>query len=524
MAVAVEKSRYHGAYKWIAMIVTMIGFIMTELDESIVNVAVPKMMADFGVTLSSIEWVTTVYMLANAIFMPMTGWFREKTGYKNMYVASLVMFTFGSVLCGVAWNFPMLIIARVIQAISSGIIMPTVMAMITEIFEPEERGTAFSFMAIVFIFPLFGPILGGYLTDYFGWRSIFFINLPIGIIGSVAAFELLLNDKPAKAEQKPFDFWGFGFLSVFLICALLGISKGQSEGWTSAYIITCMTLASLGLTGFILVETSIKDPLMDLKLYKIPLFANMSILTVVRSAGMFGSIFLIPVFVQQQLGYTAVQSGMLMFPASVVMIAVMPLVGKLADKTGPKVPTLTGLAMVAISSYMYVNITASTSTWGLIYPMAIRNVGIALMVAPLMTAFMNVVPKDKIAVASSMNNILQQIGGAMGIAFFTAVMSNRSVFHIAIAGQNMKQGSEAMARSMELIMRHVHSLGYDMSTSLLTSGALCMNNIIHSAIIRSFQDTFFIAALAAAVSIPLAFLLPSKLVKAPGAGEVKDMG
>ncbi len=511
MPAVIEKPKYEGSYKWIVMIVTMIGFVMTELDESIVNVAIPKIMADFGVTLSSIEWVTTVYMLANAIFMPMTGWLREKTGYKNMYVLSLVFFTIGSVLCGIAWNLPTLIIARVIQAVASGIIMPTVMAMMTEIFPPEERGTAFGFMAIVFIFPLFGPILGGYLTDYFGWRSIFFVNLPIGIIGTVAAVEILRSDKPADVKQKPFDFWGFGFLSVFLICTLLGISKGQSEGWTSTYIITCLTLASLGLTGFILVETNISNPLMDLRLYKIPLFANLSILTVVRSATMFGSIFLIPVFVQQQLGYTAVQSGMLMFPASLVMIAAMPFVGKLADKVGPKVPTIVGLIMVAISTYLYVNITASTSQWSLIYPMAIRNVGIALMIAPLMTAFMNMVPKDKIAVASSMNNILQQIGDAVGIAFFTAVMSSRSVFHIAIAGQNMKSGTQAMAQSAGLIMEHIHSLGLNIGAAATAARALCMNSIIQSAVIRSFQDTFFIATVAAALSIPLAFLLPLRV-------------
>jgi DHA2 family multidrug resistance protein len=255
---------------------------------------------------------------------------------------------------------------------------------------------------------------------------------------------------------------------------------------------------------------------MNLRLYRIPLFANMSILTVVRSAAMFGSIFLIPVFVQQQLGYTAVQSGMIMFPASLVMIVAMPFVGKLADRIGPKVPTLVGLILVAISTYLYCNITAATSSWGLIYPMAIRNVGIALMVAPLMTAFMNVVPKDSIAVASSMNNILQQIGGAVGIAFFTAVMSSRSVFHIAIAGQNLKNGSQALARSTALIARHIHTLGPNIIASITAARSLCLNNVIQSAVIRSFQDTFFVATVAAVFSIPLAFLLPAKLIKAHG--------
>jgi DHA2 family multidrug resistance protein len=205
---------------------------------------------------------------------------------------------------------------------------------------------------------------------------------------------------------------------------------------------------------------------------------------------------------------------MLMFPASLVMIAAMPIIGKLADKVGPKIPTLTGLCLVAISSFLYVNINASTSSWGLIYPMIIRNVGIALMVAPLMTAFMNVVPREKIAVASSMNNILQQIGGAVGIAFFTAVMTSRSVFHIAIAGQNMKSGSQAMAQSAEVITRHIHSLGLTINSSMMAARSLCLGNVIQSAVIRSFQDTFFIAAAAAAVSIPLAFLLPAKLIKA----------
>lgn len=250
-------------YKWKVLVIVMIGTLMSAIDSSIVNVSIPAIMADFGSSLDDIEWVVTSYMLAFAALMPLTSWFRDRIGHKSLYIWSLIIFTTGSLLCGIAWNLPLLIIARIIQAIGGGAITPTGMAMITETFEPQERGKALGFWAMGAIMgPAFGPTIGGYLTKNFGWPSIFIINLPIGIIGIVMAINLLKADKPHAERSRPFDTAGFLFLALFLVSFLLGVSKGEAEGWTSEYIITCGILALIGLVGFLTVELQIKSLIM----------------------------------------------------------------------------------------------------------------------------------------------------------------------------------------------------------------------------------------------------------------------
>jgi EmrB/QacA subfamily drug resistance transporter len=340
-------------YKWTVMGIIMLGIMMATLDSSIVNVSIPKIMADFGSNIDDIEWILTGYMLAFATLMPLTGWLRDRIGYKKIYVGALFIFTLGSVLCGMAWNLPTLILARVIQAVGGGAMQPTGMALLTELFPPKERGRAMGMMGIgIILGPAIGPTLGGYLTDYFGWRSIFMINLPIGIIATFAAMELMMNDEPHRMVKKPFDFWGFGFLGVFLVGALLGMSQGNKEGWTSIYILTCFTSAVLGFIGFMLVELHVDNPIIDLSLFKIPTFAAASAITVARSIGLFGSLFLIPVFVQQQMGMTSLQSGLLMLPSSIFMAFLFPVVGGLADKVGPRTPSIIGCIIVAYSLYL----------------------------------------------------------------------------------------------------------------------------------------------------------------------------
>ncbi len=512
----IKQQKFPEGYKWVVMGIVMLGMIMAAIDQSIVNVSIPKIMADFGVNLDDIEWVSTGYMLAFATLMPMTGWLRDRIGYRNIYIGALFLFTLGSVLCGLAWNLPMLIFARVIQAFGGGAMQPTSMAMAAEVFPPEERGSSMGVFGVAIIIgPAFGPTLGGFLTDYFGWRSIFFVNLPLGIIGIVAAMELLLKDAPHKLVKKPFDFWGFGFLSVFLVFALLGLSKGQREGWSSAFIITCFSLAAIGFIGFMLVDSYIDYPIIDLSLFKIPVFASATAITVARSAGLFGSIFLIPVFVQQQMGYTALQSGMLMLPSALFMGIVLPLVGIMSDRIGPRIPCTIGVLIVAYSLLVYDKLDVNTGIWGMIYPMMLRSIGMGLLMAPVMLAFMNSVPQRKIGIASSMNSIIQQVGASIGIAFFTAILSNRSVFHIAMAGQNIKASNPAFRQSLENIMAHVHELGYGFGTSMLASRGMLMGAIVKSGVIKAFQDTFFIAALVVMIAVPLALMLPANVVRQP---------
>ena len=502
-------------YKWKVLAIIMIGTMMATLDSSIVNVSIPAIMSDFGSNLEDIEWIMTGYMLAFAALMPLTGWLRERIGYKNILISSLILFTVGSLLCGMAWNLPSLITARILQAIGGGAIMPPGMAMLFEVFPLKEIGKAMGFWGMgIIVGPAIGPTLGGYLTHSFGWRSIFLVNLPIGIIAVMMAAEMLLKDNLLSKIKKSFDFWGFAFLTIFLVSFLLGMSKGEKEGWLSVFIISCFILAITSFVGFMLVELHLKEGhgIVDLSLFKSPVFSIAAIIAVVRSIGLFGGVFLIPLFLQQQMGYNELQSGLIMLPSSLLMAFVLPFVGRMADKVGPKIPSLIGLVLMAYSLIVYKTIDVNTSLWDLINPMLIRSFGMALLMAPITTAAMNSVPSRKAGMASSLMNIIQQVGGSIGIAFFATALSNRAHYHISIVSESAKSTNPAFIEAASKIIQHVHTMGFSYSQSMTAAKIAIVKTMTKAAMVMSFQDAFIIGGIIVALAIPMAIFLPSKAV------------
>jgi len=498
-------------YKWIVMGLVMAGTLMAALDSSIVNVSVPAIMADYGASVDEIEWIITGYMIAFATLMPLTAWFRDRVGYKSLYVASLVVFTVGSLLCGMAWNVPSLIVARIIQALGGGAITPTGMAMISEVFAPHERGKAMGIWGMgVIMGPAVGPTIGGYLTNHFGWRSIFLVNLPIGIVVVIISVILLVRDVPHESMRKPFDFWGFFFLSIFLVSLLLGLSKGEREGWTSEYILICTALSVIGLTCFLLVENTIDYGVINLKLFKLPVFSVCSLVMFVRSVVLFGGIFLLPLFMQQQMGYDEIQSGLILFPGSLLMAFVMPIGGKLSDSIGPRVPTLIGLAGLWLFMYMYRNLDVNMTAMDLINPTLVRGLGMGLLMAPITAAGMNSVAQKDMGMASSMFNIIQQVGGSIGISLLSTVFSHRIPYHLNSIGSSVDRTSPVFMESFNNLFRHIHSLGYTYAQSAQIAQGVIFKKIVSYATVLSFQDAFLVGGLLVVIAFISAIFLPGK--------------
>jgi MFS transporter, DHA2 family, multidrug resistance protein len=498
-------------YKWMVMGVVMIGTMMATLDSSIVNVSIPKIMADFGVNIDDIEWVLTGYMIAFAVLMPLTAWLRDRVGYKALYMGSLIVFTAGSLLCGAAWNLESLIGARIIQALGGGAITPTGMAMISEVFPPQERGKAMGIWGMgVILGPAIGPTLGGYLTKTFGWRSIFLVNLPIGIIALVATSIFLIKDRPHASSHRPFDLWGFVFLSLFLVLFLLGLSKGEREGWTSAYIVTCAIISSVSFVLFLLVESHVPYGIIDIALFKLPVFTTCSLISVVRSIALFGGVFLLPLFIQQQMGYDEMQSGLIMMPGALTIMVFMPIAGRLSDRIGPRIPSFIGVMLLAVSMLMYWNMDVNMGLFAIIKPTLVRGVGLALLMAPLMASALNAVPHNKAGMASSMLNIIQQVGGSLGIALLATVFSNRIHFHLGIVGAAAKTGTPAFMETFQRVMSHAHSLGYSYAQSRQIAGGLIMRKLSQQAIVMSFQDAFIVAGFIVASAILFIMFLPNR--------------
>lgn len=501
----------HARYKWELLGIVMLGTMMAALDSSIVNISLPNIMADFGSTLDDIEWVITGYMLAFATLMPLTAWLRDRIGHRALYLWSLVVFTIGSVLCGLAWDIPSLVVARVIQALGGGAITPTGMSMISETFEPKERGTALGYWGVgVIVGPAFGPTLGGFLTKHLGWRSIFMVNLPIGIIGVILGYVILRADKPSASQHRPFDFWGFGFLSLFLITFLLGLSKGEHEGWTSAYIITCWVFAASGFVGFILVESILPHGIMDIRLFRYPIFAACMAATLARSVALFGGVFLLPLFLQQIIGLDEVDSGVLMLPGALVIGLFMPISGKLSDRLGPRLPTIVGLFGVAYFMFLYRTLDANTNTWGIIYPMLVRGVGLGLLITPVTVAAMNSIPTAKSGMASSMLNLVQQVGGSLGIAVLATVLSHRTTFHLGVMGAAVDVRSPTFQAVLHNVTTHAHMLGYNHVASVQVATSMIGRKVAQAASVAAFEDAFLIGAVIVLLGVIPAMILPNK--------------
>lgn len=498
-------------YKWMVLLTVMIGTLMSSLDSSIVNVSLPSMMSDFGVGIDDIEWTITGYMLSFAVFMPVTTFLRARIGGRNLYVASLFLFTLGSVMCGMAWSLPALVAARVIQAIGGGAIIPSAMTMITEVFPPHERGQAIGYWGVGAICgPAFGPTVGGYLTQAFGWRSIFLVNLPIGIIGFFVALHLLEKDQPDRNKQQSFDYWGFSLLAIFLVSFLLGLSKGDHEGWTSTYIITCFTFSIFSLIGFLLVETQIDRPVMDLGLLRSPVFAACFLLTVIRSIALYGGTFLLPLFMQNQMGLDEITTGLILLPGSLAIGVVMPLAGRISDKVGPRFLAVAGLGFLAYFMFMYRNLDTTTSTWNIILPTLVRGLGVGLLIAPVTATAMNAVPHEKGAMASSMLNLIQQVAGSLGIAMLSTILSVRTHFHLGVMGAGINLSSPEAQHRLSEMTQHALNLGLSHAQAHMSAIMVLFRSIASTATVSAFQDAFIAAGVITGLSIFAAFLLPNK--------------
>ncbi|MCX5725794.1 MAG: DHA2 family efflux MFS transporter permease subunit [Candidatus Saganbacteria bacterium] len=498
-------------YKWMVMAIVMIGMIMSMLDSSIVNVSIPAIMADFGSNIADIEWVVTAYMLAFAVLMPLTAWLRDRVGHKLLYTASLGIFILGSLLCGLAVNIPTLISARVLQALGGGAMTPTGMAMIAEVFGPEERGRAMGFFGMgIIIGPAIGPTLGGFLTATFGWRSIFLVNLPIGIFAMLIAMEMLVHDRPHASNKRSFDAWGFVFLTIFLLSFLLGISRGETEGWTSRYIMICAVLSVFSFISFIITETLVRERIMDLSLFKYPIFTVSMLITAIRSVALFGGIFLLPLFLQQLKGLTAIQSGLVLLPGSLIIAFALPIVGWLSDKSSPRFLSLIGMICLIYSMYLYRNISIYMSYWDIIYPTLIRGVGMSLLMAPIMALALNSVPRKKAGMASSMLSVIQQVGGAIGIAILSTVLDNRTKFHMYTAGSMISGTSPTFVTVVRGLSSRAHELGLSQANSIMAAKSAVMKYFYIAQTSFAFQDAFVFAMVLIVLSLVPVFLLPKR--------------
>jgi DHA2 family multidrug resistance protein len=468
-------------------------------------------MAAFGIGVDKVEWVITAYMLVFAVMLPTAGWVADHFGYKRTYFSALALFTLGSFLCGQAWNEDVLILSRIIQATGAGLLMPTGMAIITREFPPRQRGLALGFWGVAAAASIsLGPMIGGYLIDNINWNSIFNVNVPVGIVGLFATYVIQREYK--TEHSRSFDVIGFVSMATALSTLLLALTdsnaKWNTGGWSSPFIVNCLTISALSFIVFFVTEANVKHPLIDMSLFKDFNFTVANGVLFIFGFGMFGSTFLLPLYLQNSLGYTAFQAGSLFLPVGIIQAMVAPIAGYMSDKINPKIMAFSGLVLLALSLFLNSSLSLFSEHYQIMIPLYIRGFAMGMIFTPLTTIALAKVPRRKTGQASGLYNIIRQLGGSFGIAFMSSLLTHRTIYHNAIYGQVVNQQSETFQHvAHQLTQFSTSMLAGNPSLAAMRAQILISSHIATQSFVKAVGDVFLVAAcITLAATIPVLLL------------------
>ncbi|MDR3539755.1 MAG: DHA2 family efflux MFS transporter permease subunit [Desulfosporosinus sp.] len=467
----------------LAMIAVILGVFMAVLDSSVVNVAIPKMMAVYATDQNTIEWVITAYTLTVGMFTPISGYLADRFGAKRMYFLALVVFVLGSGLCGAAWSASSIIVFRVLQAFGGALLMPISMTILFSLSKPEKRGLIMGIWGIAIMFaPAFGPTLSGYIVQNLSFRLIFYINVPIGIINIFMA-QAYIPELQAKEAGK-FDLPGFVTCVIGFFCLLYGLSDAPTSGWSSAKIISLFVAAAVFLALFVVLELTAENPMLDLRLLKKRAFLASNIAVSVMMIAMMGALFLLPVFLQNGLGFSPLQTGLLTMPGALVTAALMPISGALFDKFGARPIAIVGFLVMLMASILLVNLNYNWTYSAIMLVYVIRSAGMGLAMMPLRTAGMNAVPLPLVNRASALQNTLSNVAGSVGVAILGTVMTTHANLSLATYTQKVSVQSlqKISAYGMHSSVYGITNQG-DMSQLMSVLGQLAFQNGLRAAMI-----------------------------------------
>ncbi|WP_342042276.1 DHA2 family efflux MFS transporter permease subunit [Bacillus sp. OTU2372] len=408
--------------------ILMIGAFISMLNETLLNVALPSIMKDLDVNASTVQWLATAYMLVNGVMIPATAFLIQKYSVRGLFLTAMGLFTAGTIIAGFAHVFPLLLVARMIQASGSAIMMPLLMNVMLTSFPPEKRGGAMGLFGLVFIFaPAVGPTLSGYLIEHNSWRILFHLVSPIAAVVLLVSI-FILKDKKAKVDIR-LDLLSLVLSSIGFGGLLYGFSSAGDKGWDSPQVYVTIIVGAISLVWFVLRQNKLEKPMLNFKVYRYPMFALSSVISIVIAMAMFSAMLLLPIYVQTILGITPLKSGLLMLPGSILMGIMSPITGKLFDKFGGRVLAIIGLSITIFTSYMFSTLTLDTSYTELMLIYSARMFGMSMVMMPVMTNGLNQLPARYYPHGTAMNNTLQQVSGAIGSALLITIMSNRTKTH-----------------------------------------------------------------------------------------------
>ncbi len=506
-----------GASKWIITITVILASMIELIDTSIVNVALPQMMGNLGATLEDIAWVVTGYVVANVIVIPMTGWFASVFGRRNYFVGSLILFTVASFFCGHATGLWELVIFRFIQGAGGGAMLSTSQAILVETFPPQELGLANALFGLgVVVGPTVGPTLGGWITDSYSWRWIFYVNLPIGIVAILMAMAFIPDPKETR-KITGIDWAGIGLLVLGIGSLQIVLERGESEDWFSARYITILTaVALLSLAAFLWHELTTASPVVDLRVFRDRSLAVGTLFTFIMGFGLYASVFILPVFAQNLLGFTAMQTGLILLPGSLATAVMMPVVGKLLQR-GVPAQLLNALGFICFFGFTYMlsQSTLASDRQDFFWPLILRGVGLGLLFVPLTTMALSGLKGKDIPQGAGLTNMMRQLGGSFGIALVTTFIQKRAWTHRVNLLSHVSVYDPAVRERLSAVTGGLMSRGSDFYQAQRQAYAAIEGAVVRQTFLLTYMDAFRVVGIFFLCCIPLLLLFKRRKGPAP---------
>lgn len=494
---------------WLMCIPLMVAAFMFVLDETIANVALPYMAGSFSVSRQESTWVLTSYLIASGIAIPSVDFLCKLAGRKNVFIMSIIVFTVASFLCGISTSLPMMVLNRIIQGFGGGTLLPLAQAMLLEPFPLEKRAQSMAlFGLVVVIAPIIGPVIGGWITINWSWPFIYFINIPIGILAVYLSMELL-EDPPYARKQKnvSIDGLGFFFLIGWLTCMQIVLDKGNDADWFGSTWVCWLTFfAVLFCTLFFYVQSTKKHSLIDIKVFKDANFSLGTLVQIVMTGVLLASLAILPQFLQGLMGYDAYLSGLAMMPRGIGALMTVGFIGTLGSKLNPKRLVIFGLAMLSISGFMLSCLNLHIATVDIALPNFIMGVGLAMCMIPIITLSTMTLKNEQMTNASGVQNLLKNLGGAVGTSIVTTVISRQAQVHQTALVGNLSMLNDNFIERVQAYSGAFQSMTDSIGANSMAQAMLYKHMLLQSSM-GAFRDAFELCAIACVVLIPLIFFL-----------------
>ena len=488
-------------------IAVMLSAAMEMLDTSVVNVSLRHIAGSLSATVDEATWVLTSYIVASAIILPISGWMASYFGRKRLLMTVVSGFTLSSLLCGIAPTLPALIFFRVVQGVTGGGLVPLSQAVLLEAFPVEERGKAMAFWGLGMIaLPILGPTIGGWLTDTYSWRWVFYVNLPVGAISLVMMHYFITDPPYIRRVSRHVDVIGLGLLAVGMGAFQIMLDKGQEDDWfASRFIVTLLVITLAGLTAFVVREFRTREPIVDFHLFRYATFTTGTFIGGVLGFVLFGSLVLLPLFMQELLGFPALTAGLWTSPRGIGTVVFLPITGMLLGRRwDPRILLMCGLVLASVAFFGYASLDLSAGGTDFLWPQIIQGAGLAMVFIPLTTTAMDPIPLEAMGFATALYSLIRNMGSSVGISFVTTELARQSQLHQARLVEGVTAYSPAAQQAMRSLGR---MFGVDGGDGSRRAMGVIYGETVRQASVMSFLDLFHLLGIMFLLTIPLVWVM-----------------